>query len=116
MYFTKNNYKKYLHVYVNNTVPFLPFKQLKLIYQNLINLVNQVNLINLVNQVNFKQVQIPMCLCYNLKILLYWMSDTGTPVSSTNKTDCQDITEILLKVELSTINQTKPNRIHMLVW
>ena len=29
----------------------------------------------------------------------------GTPVSSTNKTDCQDITEILLKVALSTINQ-----------
>jgi hypothetical protein len=32
----------------------------------------------------------------------------GTPVSATNKTDCHDITEILLKVALSTINQTKP--------
>jgi hypothetical protein len=31
----------------------------------------------------------------------------GTPISSTNKTDCQDITEILLKVVLNTINQTK---------
>jgi hypothetical protein len=29
----------------------------------------------------------------------------GTPISSTNKTDRQDITEILLKVPLSTINQ-----------
>jgi len=30
----------------------------------------------------------------------------GTPVSSTNKTDSHDITEILLKVALNTINQT----------
>ena len=29
----------------------------------------------------------------------------GIPVSSTNKTDGQDITEILLKVALNTINQ-----------
>ena len=28
----------------------------------------------------------------------------GTPVSSTNETDCHDITEILLKVALNTIN------------
>ena len=33
----------------------------------------------------------------------------GTPVSSINKTDLQDITEILLKVALNTINQTKPS-------
>jgi len=32
----------------------------------------------------------------------------GTPVSSTNKTDRYDITEILLKVVLNTINHTKP--------
>jgi hypothetical protein len=32
-----------------------------------------------------------------------WFS-SGTPVSSTNKTDCHDITEILLKVALNTIN------------
>jgi hypothetical protein len=31
-----------------------------------------------------------------------WFS-LGLPVSSTNKTDCHDITEILLKVALSTI-------------
>jgi hypothetical protein len=37
-----------------------------------------------------------------------WFSP-GTPVSPTNKTDCHDITEILLKVALNTINQTKPN-------
>jgi hypothetical protein len=29
----------------------------------------------------------------------------GTLVSSTNKTDCHDITEILFKVALTTINQ-----------
>ena len=33
-----------------------------------------------------------------------WFSPC-TPVSSTNKTDCHDITEILLKVALNTINQ-----------
>jgi hypothetical protein len=33
-----------------------------------------------------------------------WFSP-GTPVSSTNKTGCHDITEILLKVALNTINQ-----------
>ena len=33
-----------------------------------------------------------------------WFSP-GTPVSFTNKTDLRDITEILLKVALSTINQ-----------
>jgi hypothetical protein len=31
---------------------------------------------------------------------------SGTSVSSTNKTDCHDITKILLKVALITINQT----------
>ena len=34
----------------------------------------------------------------------------GTPVSSTNKTDYHDITEILLKVALNTIN---PNLIQL---
>jgi hypothetical protein len=33
----------------------------------------------------------------------------GTPVSSTDKTDRHDITEILLKVALNTIIQTKPS-------
>jgi hypothetical protein len=37
-----------------------------------------------------------------------WFS-LGTPVSSTNKTDCHDIIEILLKVALNTINQ--PNQL-----
>ena len=35
-----------------------------------------------------------------------WWFSPGTPVSSTNKTHCHDITEILLKVALSTINQS----------
>ena len=34
-----------------------------------------------------------------------WFSP-GTPVSSTNKTNCHDITEILLKVALNTITLT----------
>jgi hypothetical protein len=33
----------------------------------------------------------------------------GPPVSSTNKTDCHDITKILLKVALNTIKQTNKN-------
>jgi len=37
----------------------------------------------------------------------------GPPVSSTNKTDSHDITEILLKVMLNTIN--KPNLIQYIV-
>jgi hypothetical protein len=38
-----------------------------------------------------------------------WFSP-GTPVSSTNKTDQHDITEILMKVALNTIKQTnKPD-------
>jgi hypothetical protein len=36
-----------------------------------------------------------------------WWFSLGTPISSTNKTDCHDITEILLKVALNTIKQTK---------
>jgi hypothetical protein len=35
-----------------------------------------------------------------------WWHSPGTPISSTNKTDCYDITEILLKVALNIINQT----------
>jgi hypothetical protein len=35
-----------------------------------------------------------------------WLSQ-GTPLSSTNKTDRHDITEILLKVALNTMNQIK---------
>ena len=34
-----------------------------------------------------------------------WWFSPGTPVSSTNKSDCHNINGILLKVALSTINQ-----------
>jgi hypothetical protein len=37
-----------------------------------------------------------------------WFSP-GTPASSTTKTGCHDIAEILLKVALNTINQIKSN-------
>jgi hypothetical protein len=37
-----------------------------------------------------------------------WFS-LGTPASSTTKTGCHDIAEILLKVALNTINQIKSN-------
>ena len=40
-----------------------------------------------------------------------WWFSLGPPVSSINKTDCNDITEILLKVALNTIKQTKNNQI-----
>jgi hypothetical protein len=37
-----------------------------------------------------------------------WWLFLATLVSSTNKTDSHDIAEILVKMVLSTINQTKP--------
>ena len=46
-----------------------------------------------------------MSATYGMSVFVSW----STPVSSTNKTDRHDITEILLKVALNTINQTKLN-------
>ena len=43
-------------------------------------------------------------------IVCQWFS-LGTLVSSANKTDCHDITEILLKVTLNTIKPTKPTNL-----
>ena len=40
-----------------------------------------------------------------------WWFSPGTPFSSTNKTDCHNITEILLKVGLNTINHLIPDEI-----
>jgi hypothetical protein len=40
----------------------------------------------------------------------------GCPVSSTNKTDCHDITEILLKVPLNTIKETNKQIYIFNVW
>ena len=46
---------------------------------------------------------------YVIKFVSYLRHVAGFfRVSSSNKTDCNDITEILLKVALNTINQTKP--------
>jgi hypothetical protein len=42
-------------------------------------------------------------ICFKFKIWNWWFS-LGTLVSSTNKTDRHDITEIFLKVALNTIN------------
>ena len=61
----------------------------------------------------------PCCLlvyCFNVDIDLQWLSAvrcifSGTPVSSTNKTDRHDITEILLKVAFNTKTLT-PNPKH----
>jgi hypothetical protein len=48
----------------------------------------------------------PLCdKVYQLLATGRWFSP-GTPVSSTNKTDRQDITEILSKVELDTTSLT----------
>ena len=43
-----------------------------------------------------------------------WWFSTGIPVSSTNKTDRHDITEILLKVSLNTINHVQTKFTHKL--
>ena len=45
---------------------------------------------------------------YVIKLSVTCDSRWFSPVSSTNKTDRHDITEILLKVALNTIYQTKP--------
>jgi len=50
-----------------------------------------------------------------------WLCDrsvdfSGSYGSSINKTDCHDITEILLKVSLNTINQTYEWRTSVLLW
>ena len=55
-----------------------------------------------INAVSSNPVQ-ARCTQYNIM----WWSLSMTPVSSTNKTDPHDITEILLKVALSTIKPTK---------
>ena len=39
-----------------------------------------------------------------------WWLSLGTPVSSTNKTECHNITEILLKVALNTITLSLPKK------
>jgi len=40
-----------------------------------------------------------------------WWFSSGNPVTSTNKTDCHDITEILLKVALNTITLPHPQEL-----
>ena len=44
-----------------------------------------------------------------------WFSPS-TPISSTNKTDSHDISEILLKVALNTIIQTKPVMLQLVIY
>jgi hypothetical protein len=47
---------------------------------------------------------------YLIQLVIGLWFSAGTPVSSTNKTDHHDITEILLKVAINTINpKPKPN-------
>ena len=60
----------------------------------------------------FRTPFIARCIRYNIMLYSLWVTgDRGrwfspcTPVSYTNKTDRHDITEILLKVALNTINQ-----------
>jgi hypothetical protein len=42
-----------------------------------------------------------------------WWFSLGPPVSSTNKTVCQNIAEILLKVVLNTIKPNQTNLSHL---
>ena len=44
-----------------------------------------------------------------------WFSP-GLPVSATNKAECHDITDILLKVALSTIKQTNKQTFRVCQW
>jgi len=44
---------------------------------------------------------------YAISAYHHWCFFQSPPVSSTNKTDCHDITKILLKVALNTIKQAK---------
>jgi hypothetical protein len=53
----------------------------------------------------------PLIYGFWLPLWLWWHAtdqwfSPGTPVSSTNKTDCHNVTEILLKVVLNTITLT----------
>jgi hypothetical protein len=47
----------------------------------------------------------------NYHTIMTTMFSPGTPVSSTNKTDRNEITEILLKVALNTITKNKLHKI-----
>jgi hypothetical protein len=47
-----------------------------------------------------------MLVNFSFSFLIFSVVFSGTPVSSINKTDCHDITEILLKVVLNTITLT----------
>jgi len=57
-------------------------------------------------------------LCYKVcqGLVTGWWFSLGPPVSSINKTDCHDITEILLKVALNTIKQTNICSFNICVW
>ena len=50
------------------------------------------------------------CTRYNIMWSSLSVISLGTPVSSTNKTDCHDVTEILLKVALNIITLTPEHR------
>jgi hypothetical protein len=47
-----------------------------------------------------------------MSIFKTFIPSTSTPVSSTNKTDRHDITEMLLKVVLNAITQTTLNSLY----
>jgi hypothetical protein len=52
--------------------------------------------------IKMRQTKISCTFVSKLPLMLIdWWFSPGTPVFSTNKTDCQDITEILLKVALN---------------
>jgi len=69
-----------------------------------------LSLLTLWVRIPFRRVVLDTTICYKV---CEWLVaggsfSSGTSVSSTNKTYRHDITEILWKVALSTINQTKP--------
>jgi len=87
--------------WLNIRVMFVKLDQLPVKQQNLSSTILYKNLIR---WIFLQEVEALKCSHF---VTCLWFSP-GTPVSSTNKTDCHNITEILLKVALNTINQTKP--------
>ena len=93
--------------------PWWPPAQLEL---NVINCMYVLLLRSCLLHVNTQEMigkpQISVIFYFLSKTVCQWLAtgqwfSPGTPVSSTNKTDHHNITEILLKVELNNINQTK---------
>jgi hypothetical protein len=85
-------------------------KKFKFLFESW-NIASALSLLTLWVGIPLRWVVLDTTLCGNVCQWLAtgrWFS-AGTPVSSTNKTDCHNMTEILLKVALNTINPKPEN-------